>query len=136
MGRIIAIDFGDRRIGIALSDPLQIIASPYDIIDRKITPDYLLELERIINEKAVTQIVVGIPLTMKNKDSQQTTKVREFIAELKLKFSLPIHLTDERMSSISAQKILIEKGVKTGHNKGEIDKVAASIMLKEYLDSI
>lgn len=133
--RILGVDFGDRRIGLAISDPMEIIASPYSIIDRKENPNYILEIDKIVLEHNVSKIVVGFPLTMKGTESQQTLKVRDFIAELKSKIDLPIEMIDERMSSITAQKILIEQGIKTGHNKGEIDKTAAAVMLQEYLET-
>ena len=135
MSRVIAIDFGDRRIGIALSDPMRIIASPHDVIDRKITPDYLFELNKIITQNDVKEIIVGVPLNMKGEQTPQTKKTNNFVNELKDNFTIPIILVDERLSSISAKKILREKGVKSGHNKGEVDKIAASMILQEFLDS-
>ncbi|MBC8214560.1 MAG: Holliday junction resolvase RuvX [Candidatus Marinimicrobia bacterium] len=133
--RILGIDFGDRRIGLAISDPMGIIASPYSTIDRKIVPDIFSEIDKIILKHNISKIVVGLPLTMKGTDSEQTKKVREFVEELKTKINLPIKVIDERLSSLSAQKVLVEQGIKTGHNKGEIDKTAAAILLQEYLET-
>ena len=72
MGRILAIDYGDQRIGLALSDPLKIIASPYITINRKKTPNYIAEIKKIIEEKQVESIVVGYPLTLSGNRSEQT----------------------------------------------------------------
>ena len=135
MGRLLALDIGERRIGVALSDPMHIIASPHSIIDRKITPDYIDEIQKLISEQEVEALVIGLPLTLKNNVSQQTQKVQLFIQELNTELTLPIHTVDERLSSVSAEHALKLKGVKTGHNKGEIDMTAAAIFLQEFLDS-
>ena len=126
---------GDRRIGVAISDPLHIIASPLCVIDRKIEPNYVKAIQKIIDEKEVEVVVVGLPLTMKGMVSSQTEKVNEFKAELSQHIHIPIHSIDERLSSVTAENSLIQQGIKTGHNKGEIDKTAAAIFLQEYLDS-
>ena len=135
MGRLLALDIGERRIGVALSDPMHIIASPHSVIDRKITPDYKAEIQKLISENEVEALVIGLPLTLKNRISQQTKKVQLIIEELNSDLSVPIHTIDERLSSVSALNSLKLKGVKTGHNKGEIDKTAAAIFLQEFLDS-
>ena len=135
MGRLLALDIGERRIGVALSDPMHIIASPHSIIDRKITPDYMDEIQKLISEQEVEALVIGLPLTLRNNVSQQTQKVQLIIKELNTELTLPIHTIDERLSSVSAENALKLKGVKTGHNKGEIDKTAAAIFLQEFLDS-
>lgn len=135
MGRLLALDVGERRIGVALSDPMHVIASPYSVIDRKVTPDYKTEIQKLISEKDVEALVIGLPLTLKNRISKQTKKVQVIIEELTSELTVPIHTIDERLSSISAQNALKLQGVKTGHNKGEIDKAAAAIFLQEFLDS-
>ena len=135
MGRLLALDIGERRIGVALSDPMHIIASPHSIIDRKITPDYMDEIQKLISEQEVEALVIGLPLTLRNNVSQQTQKVQLFIQELNTELTLPIYTIDERLSSVSAKNALKLKGIKTGHNKGEIDKTAAAIFLQEFLDS-
>ena len=135
MGRLLALDVGERRIGVALSDPMHVIASPYSVIDRKVTPDYKTEIQKLISEKDVEALVIGLPLTLKNRISKQTKKVQVIIEELTSELTVPIHTIDERLSSISAQNALKLQGVKTGHNKGEIDKTAAAIFLQEFLDS-
>ena len=135
MGRLLALDIGERRIGVALSDPMHIIASPHSIIDRKITPDYIDEIQKLISEEEVEALVIGLPLTLRNNVSKQTQKVQLIIKELNTELTLPIYTVDERLSSVSAENALKLKGVKTGHNKGEIDKTAAAIFLQEFLDS-
>ena len=135
MSRILGIDYGDRRIGLALSDPLRIIAKPLKVIDRKTTPDYNSAIIEIIAEKKVIEIVVGLPVTMRGEHSQQTKAVQKFIDELSAVCNIPVSKIDERLSSIAAAKALQEQGVKTGHEKGRVDETAAAIILQEYLDS-
>ena len=82
MSRILSIDYGERRLGLALSDPLGIIAKPLQIIDRKKTSNYFSEIVSLIKDKNINKIIVGLPLTMKGKDSEQTKAVRQFISKL------------------------------------------------------
>ena len=135
MNRILALDVGDRRIGISMTDPMQIIASPFSVIDRKVSKNVYNEITDIVKNYSIETIVVGMPITLKGKNSHQTNAVKEFIDELSRKTSTNIETIDERLSSVSAQKELVKKGVKTGHNKGEIDKTAATLILQEYLAS-
>ena len=135
MNRILALDYGDKKIGVALSDPMHIIAKPFKTLDNTTNENILLELNQIISEYDVEKIVVGLPITLKNKYSIQTEKVCVFIELLKNNISIPIDSYDERLSSKIAIQSLITQGVKTGHNKKEIDKTAAAIFLQNYLDA-
>ena len=135
MSRVLGIDYGERRIGLALSDPMGIIAKPLKIIDRNITADYISEILNTSIEKKVNVIVVGLPLTLRGDYSKQTIVVQEFIEELTQIGHIPVVSIDERLSSIAAKKSLQEQGVKTGHEKGRVDETAAAILLQEYLDS-
>ena len=135
MSRVLGIDYGERRIGLALSDPLGIIAKPLKVIDRKTTPDYKSEIIEIIDEKEVIEIIVGLPITMKGDYSEQTKAVQKFIDEISGICNIPVTEIDERFSSIAAKKALHEQGVKTGHEKGRVDETAAAIILQEFLDS-
>ena len=134
MNRILALDYGDKRIGLAISDPMQIIAKPFKIVENSTNENILIELNEIIKEYEVEQVVVGLPITLKNKYSAQTKKVIDFIEFLKKNISIPIHPYDERLSSKIAIQSLVKQGIKTGYNKEEIDKTAAAIFLQNYLD--
>ena len=136
MNRILALDYGDKRIGSAISDPMQIIAKPFRVVANTTNENILIELNEIIKEYEVEQLVVGLPLTLKNKYSAQTKKVIDFIKFLKKNISIPIHSYDERLSSIIAIQSLVKQGIKTGYNKEEIDKTAAAIFLQSYLNNI
>ena len=133
MARALGIDFGKRRVGLALSDKLGLIASPYKTIIYLSEKELIREIKKIVLEKEIEIIILGLPLNMKGEDSIQTKKVRSFkkhLSELKL----PIVYEDERFSSILAKNSLVLQNVKTGHNKSEVDKTAAAIILQQYLD--
>ena len=133
MSRCIGIDLGSKRVGLALSDKMNMIASPYRTLIVKNEQDLLDQLRLIIVDFKVKTIVLGLPLNMNGEDSAQTKKVREFKSELSI-FNLPIKLEDERLSSVSAKRSLVMQHIKTGHNKSEIDKRAAAIILQQFLD--
>ena len=133
MGRVLGIDYGDSRIGLAMSDPLKIIASPFKTIRNEGNEKCLQVFQSLIKEKDVEAIIVGLPIGLKGQETVQTKKVREF-ANLLYALQLPIHLEDERLSSVSAEKSMIQQNIKTGHNKGLIDQRAAAIILQQFLD--
>lgn len=135
MKRILGIDYGEVRVGLSLSDLTQTIAQPFKTIMYKNTNNLLDQLKEIIVENEVEKLVVGIPYNMKGEDTKQTLKVKEFISFLESNLSYDIELIDERLSSIEAEKTMHKMNVKTGHNKSDIDKIAASVILQEYLDS-
>jgi putative Holliday junction resolvase len=133
MGRVLGIDYGDSRIGLAMSDPLKIIASPFKTIRNEGNEKCLQVFQSLIKEKDVEAIVVGLPIGLKGQETVQTKKVREF-TDLLYALELPICLEDERLSSVSAEKSMIQQNIKTGHNKGLIDQRAAAIILQQFLD--
>ena len=133
MGRVLGIDYGDSRIGLAMSDPLKIIASPFKTIRNEGNEKCLQVFQSLIKEKDVEAIVVGLPIGLKGQETVQTKKVREF-ADLLYTLKLPIGLEDERLSSVSAEKSMIQQNIKTGHNKELIDQRAAAIILQQFLD--
>ena len=135
MKRIIGIDYGEVRVGISLSDLTQTIAKQFRTISYKNLDDLLTQLKEIIIENEVDKLVVGVPYNMKGEDTKQTLKVKEFISFLESHLSYDIALIDERLSSIEAEKTMHKMNIKTGHNKSDIDKIAASVILQEYLDS-
>ena len=133
MSRCIGIDLGSKRVGLAISDKMNMIASPYKTLTFKNEEDLLDQLRLIIVDFKVRSIILGLPLNMNGEDSAQTKKVREFKSVLEI-FNLPIIFEDERLSSVSAKRSLVMQHIKTGHNKSEIDKRAAAIILQQFLD--
>jgi len=135
LNRVLAIDYGDIRIGLAMSDLMQIIAKPYKTIKNTDQNEVFIQLENIIKKNNVGKIIVGLPITLKGHHSEQTNKVLSFVKKLQLRIKIDIDTYDERLSSFQAKKSLIQQGIKTGHNKDQIDQTAAAIFLQGYLDS-
>jgi len=135
MSRILGVDYGDARVGLALSDTTKLIASPFKTIQNKNSELLISELKEIISENNVESIVVGFPIGMKGQDTNQTVKVKDFTQSLST-LCLPIFMEDERLSSIAAKKSLFMENIKTGHNKEIIDRRAAAIVLQQFLDRI
>ena len=133
MGKALGIDFGTKRVGLALSDRSNIIASPYRTLNYVSEKDLITQLETVVSENDIEILVLGLPMNMKGEDTVQTKKVRNF-KEILSTLQIPIVFEDERLSSVSAINSLILQNVKTGHNKPEIDKTAAAIILQQYLD--
>lgn len=134
MGRIIAIDYGLKRTGLAVSDPLQIIATPLETVP---TTDLLSFLSRYVQKETVDEFVVGMPKTLLNEDSQIAPAVRNFVEELRKKIpDKPIHLADERFTSRMAQRAMIEGGMKKKDRqiKGNVDKISATIILQTFME--
>ena len=134
MGRVLGVDYGSSRVGLALSDPQKIIASPLHTLINNGNDRLKKKLLEVIKKKNVECIVIGLPIGLKGQETSQTKIVREFAEEIRC-LALPIYFQDERLSSLSAKKSLIEQNVKTGHNKSFIDSTAAAIFLQQFLDS-
>ena len=133
MGRYLGIDNGEKRVGLALSDPLKIIATPFRTLLVHNTNQVIRELDKIIDEQDIELIVVGNPLGMKGQQTVQTKRVMEFTDKLR-DIGYKVMLEDERLSSVSAKRIIIEQEIKTGYNKELIDQTAAAIILQQFLD--
>src|SRR5215203_5748877 len=127
MGRILAIDYGTKRTGIAVTDPLRIIATPLDTVT---SSSLLLFLQRYVSQEQVDEFVIGMPKTLMNEDSDVTPHVRKFVETLKLTFpQKPVHLVDERFTSSLARRAMIDGGMKKKDRqvKGNVDKISATI---------
>ena len=114
---------------------MKIIAKPFRTITYDNLDDFFSILFKIIKEEEVECIILGFPIGMNGQETIQTKHVLEFQKKIKLKINIPILLQDERLSSLSAEKSLIEQKIKTGYNKSEIDKTAAAIFLQQFLDT-
>ena len=136
LNRILSIDYGDKKVGLALSDPMKIIAKPYKTITNDSKESLLNDIIQIIQLKYVNEIVVGLPKTLKNTYSKQTYKVKDFIDYITVSLDINVVIVDERLSSIEAKRSLIAQGIKTGHNKKDVDMTAAALFLQNYLDKI
>ncbi len=134
--KYISLDIGDVRIGVARSDIMGLVASPLEVIDRKKVKS-VKRIAEILNENNTKSLVVGIPKSLDGTEKRQAEKVREYLEKLKKNIDgLEIFEIDERMTTVSADKILTEKGVKGAIEKRKVvDKVAAAIILQTFLDS-
>jgi putative Holliday junction resolvase len=134
MERIMGLDVGDKTIGVAISDPLMITAQSLMTIRRTSVSKDIDAIRDIINEYNISKIVVGIPKNMNNTLGPQGEKVLSFVEKLKSRFNLDIVIEDERLTTVQAEKMLIESDVKRKNRKKVIDKVAATYILQSYLD--
>ncbi len=133
--RFLALDHGTRRIGVAVSDPTQTIAQPLEFIPAEPFNDFLARFKEILREKEVELILVGMPRNMDGSYGAAALKVREFVAALNGAVTVPIKTWDERLTSVQANRFLIEGGVRRDQRKEKVDKMAAAILLQSYLDS-
>jgi putative Holliday junction resolvase len=136
MGRVLAIDYGKKRTGIAVTDPLRIIATALDTVS---TPELLPFLKTYLQKETVDEFVVGMPKTLSNEDSETAPMVRQFVENLKKNFpDKPVHLADERFTSSMAKRTMIDGGMKKKDRqiKGNVDKISATIILQSFLDTI
>lgn len=132
--RIIGLDVGERRIGIALSDASRMLASPLTTIAAQPQPQALERIRQLVREYGVIELVVGLPLTLRGEVGPQAELVQKFATLLETSLGLPVRLVDERLTTAAADQMLRELGVKPDKRKLQIDQVAASIILQDYLD--
>lgn len=134
MGRILALDIGDVRIGVALSDPMGIIANPLETYTRKTADKDIEYIVCLAEQREAEEIVSGLPKGLDGDDTLQTKKVREFVAELEKAWGKRVIFVDERLTTASAQRALLEGNVRRADRKKVVDKVAAAIILQTYLE--
>jgi putative Holliday junction resolvase len=133
MNPILALDFGRARIGVAISDDLQLLAHPLETIPTKERPES--RIARIVDDKHVDHIVAGIPRQMNGQIGTAAIEVLQFVEKLRAILSCPVVTWDERLTTVAAQRALRDAGKKTRHTRGYVDQVAAQMILQSYLDS-
>jgi putative Holliday junction resolvase len=133
--RVLAVDHGMKRMGIAISDPSGIIAQPLEFIPAEPFTGFLDRLKQLIREKEVEMILVGMPRNMDGSYGPAAAKVQEFVAVLKETIAIPIQTWDERLTSAQANRMLIQADVSRKDRKTKVDKAAAAILLQSFLDS-
>jgi len=133
--RILGLDIGDKRIGVAISDPEEIIARPLTIITRNEDSSTIGEVIRLIAQHDVKRIVIGLPYSLDGSLGRQAEKVKEFVEKLSQSINISIELRDERLSTVAAQRLLNEAGNKKAR-KSPRDDAAAAFILQGYLDSL
>ena len=135
MLRILALDHGTKRIGVAISDELKMMAHPMEFILAESMPAFVERLRAILAEKPCELILVGMPRNMDGSFGPAAEKVREFIAKLQPQVTLPIKTWDERLTSTQANRMMTEGNVRRDQRKLKVDAMAAAVLLQSYLDA-
>ena len=134
MHRILGIDVGTVRVGVALSDPLGMTAQPFEVIQRK-RSDPFERIAELVREHGVGCVVVGYPLRLDGTVGPAAQAIDAFVAELAKKIEIPIELWDERLTTVAAERQMIAGGARREKRKKTIDMVAAALILQSYLDA-
>lgn len=132
-GRLLGLDPGERRIGVALSDPLGIIAQPHSVIDREVD-DLEERLQSLCEEYDIESVVVGLPISLSGEEGPAARAAREFADVVAEIVDCPVVHADERFTTVTAEQSLLEAGMRRAKRKDVRDKVAAAIMLQSYID--
>lgn len=132
---MVGLDFGDRRIGVAVSDPTGILASPHSVIEYRDVHVAKKQVASLCREVEAVRVVIGLPLNMDGSEGPAVAKVREFVGILAGVLDVPIETWDERLTTKSAHDVLIEAGTRREKRKGLVDKIAAHFILQGYLDA-
>jgi putative Holliday junction resolvase len=130
-----ALDVGSKTIGLAVTDPLGLTAQGLETIRRRNKRTDLAALEAVIREYEVGELVVGLPLRMSGEEGRQSGKIREFVAILEKHFSLPIHLWDERLTSVEANRVLRETNMSIKKRAAVVDQLAAVLILQSWMEA-
>lgn len=134
--RVLALDPGTKRIGVALSDELKLIAQPLEFIPAEPLDSFLERLRALLLEREVESILIGMPRNLDGSYGPAALKVQEFVATVRAAVSVPVRTWDERLTSAQANRYLLEANVRRQDRKAKVDKTAAAILLQSYLDSL
>ena len=137
--RILGLDFGSKTVGVAVSDGLLLTAQGVETIERKDENKLrktCARIEELIAEYEIKEIVLGLPKNMNNTEGERVEKTKAFGEMLERRTGLPVHYWDERLTTVAAEQILMESGVRRENRKAVIDKVAAGLILQGYLDCL
>ncbi len=134
MGRILCLDYGEARIGVAICDPTETIASPLQYINAR-NELFINDIISLVNKMEVERIVIGLPLDLKGRVSNKAKEVKEFSERLKQIVNIPIDLWDERYTTVIAERTLHSANIKAKKQREIIDSLSAQIILQNYLDS-
>jgi putative Holliday junction resolvase len=133
--KILGLDYGDVRIGVAISDELGWTAQGLEVIERRKEGAELKRITELVNQHVVEEVVVGLPKNMNGTIGPRGEICKAFAEQLHEMLQIPVHLWDERLTTVSAHRTLIEADVSRKKRKGVVDKMAASLILQNYLDS-
>jgi putative Holliday junction resolvase len=132
--RALGVDVGERRIGLAVSDPSGVIASPLGVIDRADDDDPVAQILRCAQELKAEVIVVGMPVDLRGEEGVAAQRMGEFVAQLRERSPVRVETCDERLTSAAAARAMREAGLSERERRGQVDKVAAALILQTWLD--
>lgn len=132
--RLLALDVGDKRIGVAVSDATRMLVTPVETVHRKNTKVDVARVSKLAQDHEVAAVVIGLPKNMDGTEGDQAAKVRSFAKRLMRETGLTVHFEDERLSTFTAIERLVERGVNTGKNRDLVDMEAAAIILQSFLE--
>jgi putative holliday junction resolvase len=135
MGRVLGVDHGTKRVGLAVSDPMRATAQPLDVVTGTGSRDLLDRVADAVAEWDAEEIVVGLPLHMDGTEGASAEAARRFAGALRERTGLPVVLWDERLSSVEAERDMRSAGVTAKGQRGSVDKVAAALVLRSYLEA-
>jgi putative holliday junction resolvase len=134
-GRILALDIGEKRIGVATCDPLGIVVRPVGVVAAEVRERALADIKKIVQDEEAVLIIAGLPLTLRGEEGPQAQRVLGFVEALRAAVDVPIELRDERYTSTEAERIIEERGGKRKkRRRGEVDEIAATLILQDYLN--
>lgn len=134
-GRLLGLDIGRRRVGAALSDPSGLLASPLAVLEVPNSTALLDQIVRWIEQHGVVRIVVGLPLLLDGNEGEESAYVRGLVKGLQERVGVPVELWDERLSTVAAERALLESGMRRAKRRQRRDAVAAALLLQSYLDA-
>ena len=132
--RLLGLDVGDRRIGLALSDPLGLTAQPLSVVERKSWKRDIAAIMEAVGDNEIEAFVVGLPISMSGNDSEQADRVRHFCSHLERETKLAVHLQDERLSTAESERLLIAAGTRRDRRRQSVDMTAATLILQSWMD--
>ncbi len=133
--RVLALDPGSKRIGIAISDELRMLAQPVGYLEAEPFPRFLDELRETIRLREVSLLLVGLPRNMDGSYGPAALRVQEFVAVLRNALTIPVQTWDERLTSVEAQRLLRQGGTRSRQQRTKVDAAAAAVLLQSYLDA-
>jgi putative Holliday junction resolvase len=132
--RLLGLDVGDRRIGLALSDPLGLTAQPLSVVERKSWKRDIAAIMEAVGDNEIEAFIVGLPISMSGNDSEQADRVRHFCSHLERETELAVHLQDERLSTAESERLLIAGGTRRDRRRQSVDMTAATLILQSWMD--
>jgi putative Holliday junction resolvase len=133
VGRLLALDVGEKRVGVAICDETQTLARPLLTLHRASKKEDFARLVALCREHSIEKVIVGLPKTLRGEEGPQAQRVQRYAAQLQAALDLPIEFWDERYSTVGARDLMADIGRSLG-SKGDIDAIAAAIILQDYLD--